>query len=550
MDLPPWLILRQASEAVANGRPDDAHRLIAPLVDEGHRRAWRAAREVVRGYCSRARRSLDQDNADTAWRDLLAAEALNTGEACVAELRQSLTRLGLAEARAALEAGNPVTAAEQSARLRERGVRHPDLPGVEEAARDWLAAAAKADRGDFLPAIDDLHRLRSKLPCPPTGLDRFREAVAARHERFLDAVGRVQEAAGLRRWRDAVAAADEALAAAPDYHVARTLRTKAWQAAFPEVGESTLPFAGQTPAGLVHSTADLSADTQSYHGQPAGPPVGAPPAPLTTQASRAAGRPDRSNPRGNPADPRGDRPTREGGILRGAVPTAGSDRGSVGGGAFGSDRSPLPKRFLLWVDGVAGLLVCTAPRVTFGQAVLEGGPVDIPLFADVSRIHAELSRDGEGYLVESGRAAPANGKEFVRTVLVNGKEVSRSVLAPGDRVTLGTTCQFVFHRPVPVSSTARLELTSGHRLMLPVEGVLLMANEVILGPDSQAHVVVRSLPDRVLLYRSKEGLGVRVAGGKFQVNDVTFADRASVPFPAVVTADGITFAVEPVGPRF
>ena len=88
--------------------------------------------------------------------------------------------------------------------------------------------------------------------------------------------------------------------------------------------------------------------------------------------------------------------------------------GSSPGGApsreRGSDRSSLPKRFLLWVDGVAGYLVCTSPRVTFGQAVLEGGPVDVPLVADVSRVHAELTRDGEGYLVESGKPSRKTGR--------------------------------------------------------------------------------------------------------------------------------------------
>src|SRR5262249_58334744 len=45
----------------------------------------------------------------------------------------------------------------------------------------------------------------------------------------------------------------------------------------------------------------------------------------------------------------------------------------------------LPKRFLLWVDGVGGYLVCLSNRVTFGQATGDA-PVDVPLFADVSRL--------------------------------------------------------------------------------------------------------------------------------------------------------------------
>jgi hypothetical protein len=189
------------------------------------------------------------------------------------------------------------------------------------------------------------------------------------------------------------------------------------------------------------------------------------------------------------------------------------------------------------VDGVGGYLVCLSNRVTFGQATAEG-PVDVPLFADVSRLHAELSRDGEGYVVESGKG-----------VLVNGKGATRSVLAAGDRVTLGATCQFLFHKPVSVSGTARLELTSGHRLPIAVDGVLLMANEVMLGPGPNTHVVLPGVPAPILIYRSKDGLGVRVPGSPFRVDDRACVDRAALPLPAVVAAEAFTFAVEPVTGR-
>src|SRR5262249_50670491 len=149
----------------------------------------------------------------------------------------------------------------------------------------------------------------------------------------------------------------------------------------------------------------------------------------------------------------------------------------------------LPKRFLLWVDGVGGYLVCLSNRVAFGQATGDG-PVDVPLFADVSRLHAELTRDGEGYIVSSGQG-----------VLVTGKEATRALLAAGDRITLGATCQFLFHKPVSVSSTARLELTSGHRLPVAVDAVLLMGNELMLGPAPDAHVVLPSVSAPVLIYR-------------------------------------------------
>jgi hypothetical protein len=191
----------------------------------------------------------------------------------------------------------------------------------------------------------------------------------------------------------------------------------------------------------------------------------------------------------------------------------------------------------LWVDGVGGYLVCLSNRVTFGQATGEA-PIDVPLFADVSRLHAELTRDGEGYVIESGKG-----------VLINGKSANRSVLAAGDRVTLGATCQFLFHKPVSVSSTARLELTSGHRLPVAVDGVLLMGNEVMLGPGPESHIVLPGVAVPVLIYRSKDGLGVRVPDGRFRIDDRVCHDRAALPLPAVVSADAFTFAVEPVSGR-
>ena len=58
-----------------------------------------------------------------------------------------------------------------------------------------------------------------------------------------------------------------------------------------------------------------------------------------------------------------------------------------------------------------------------------------------------------------------------------------------------------------------------------------------------------TVPRPVLIYRSKDGLGVRVPDAAFRVDDRPCSDRAALPLPAVVTADTFTFAVEPVGPR-
>jgi hypothetical protein len=471
----PWLALRQAQEAMADSRPEDAHRLIAPHAAAGYRRAIRLARDVVRAYVARATAALDRADPAAAWADLTAAETLNRDGKEVTALRQALVRLALVRARAALEAGNPLDAAAAAGRLRDHGAQTPDLDALEAVAQDWVTAAEQADRGEFLRAVAELDRLRPRLP-QPDGLDRYRAEVTARHARFREAVGRLYDAAEGRRWRAALEAADEVLAAAPEHREAKAVRSRAWLAVTNPDGRGGPAEGG--PAETV--TGPYPTPAESAPGSGSGFPY-TPPFPVAAPA--------------------------------------------------------LPKRFLLWVDGVGGYLVCLGSRVSFGQATGDG-PVDVPLFADVSRLHAEVARDGEGYVVESGKG-----------VAVNGKGATRCGLAAGDRVTLGGTCQFLFHRPVAVSSTARLELTSGHRLPVAVDGVLLMANELILGPGPAAHVPVPGLTEHVLVYRSKDGLGVRVPGGPYRVDDRVCHDRAALPLPAVVTADAVTFAVEPVTGR-
>ncbi len=191
-------------------------------------------------------------------------------------------------------------------------------------------------------------------------------------------------------------------------------------------------------------------------------------------------------------------------------------------------------RFLLWIDGIGGYLVCLGPRVTIGQAVPET-TVDLPLFADVSRLHATLTRDTEGYLLEA-----------VRPLQVNGQVVEKALLQESDRVTLGTSCQLQFRQPVPVSTTARLDLVSGHRLALAVDAVVLMADTLVLGPGSQSHVNLPDLRQPIVLFRQKNGLGIRFAG-PFAVDGQRCTERGTLKPNSMVSGEDFTFAIEPVG---
>ena len=131
-------------------------------------------------------------------------------------LRHTLTRLALAVCRAALEAGRPAEVLDTAERLTDRGGRTPELDALRHAAQDWTQASEQADRGDFLLARDTLQRARQRVSPPESdGLDRFLAQLDGRAERFRQALGPLDDAAGGRRWADAVRWADEAIARRP-----------------------------------------------------------------------------------------------------------------------------------------------------------------------------------------------------------------------------------------------------------------------------------------------------------------------------------------------
>ena len=199
--------------------------------------------------------------------------------------------------------------------------------------------------------------------------------------------------------------------------------------------------------------------------------------------------------------------------------------------APGKETTGMSSQYLLWIDGVGGFLVCLGNRLTIGQARPEGR-VDIPIYADVSSHHATLIRDSEGYMLEA-----------MRKVQVNGKEVTRALLRPQDRITLGSSCQMIFRQPVAASASAKLDVVSGHRLRLSVDGILLMADTLVLGPGSQSHVVMPDLKQPVVLYRNKNQLGVSYAGS-LNIGGQAMKDRGIIAPGATVQGEDFSLAVE------
>ena len=95
-----WLTLRQAQEAIQTGRLEEAQRLLSQPAAQGHRKQAGLVLRLARAFAERGERRLQQDDPEAAWRDLIQAETLQTGERSVDRLRQALNRLAVAEVRA------------------------------------------------------------------------------------------------------------------------------------------------------------------------------------------------------------------------------------------------------------------------------------------------------------------------------------------------------------------------------------------------------------------------------------------------------------------
>ena len=159
-----------------------------------------------------------------------------------------------------------------------------------------------------------------------------------------------------------------------------------------------------------------------------------------------------------------------------------------------NQRQPSP-RFLLWVDGVGGYLVCLADEIMLGQAVAHGA-ADVPILGDLSRLHATIVRRGEGYVLQPQAATRVEGRWLE----------AACPLSDGDEIQLGDSFLMRFRRPHPLSATSRLDFLSHHRTQPAADGVLLMAHSCILGPAVTSHVVCRHWREDVVLVRQGQQL--------------------------------------------
>lgn len=189
-------------------------------------------------------------------------------------------------------------------------------------------------------------------------------------------------------------------------------------------------------------------------------------------------------------------------------------------------------RFLLWIDGVGGYLVCLAKDVVLGQAT-PNNRVEVPIQADVSRQHVRIYRHGDGYVIEPFQSTWIHGQLIGdKTLLTNGDVLE---MAGGVRVR--------FSQPHALSATARLDLVSRHRTCPRTDGILLMAESCVLGPKRQNHIVCRDWQSDVVLYRRDGKLCCR-AMESMEIDGQRCDGRATLAPNAHVSGSDFSMSLE------
>jgi FHA domain len=521
------IVLRQAEEAARAGRFEEAYALANRPDVTDHHHAVQFRSRLALDLIARATRRGAVDDLAGAIEDLNLAERIGAPPDSLAAARLNLADRVADEVRVDLDAGEPVRTLERIEELARHKIGGPSLRRTREIAEAWQSALAEGRRGEFGRAHEQLDRAerlaagagaiaaQQALALAKTELENRQKGASPKVEALYMALSE-------GKWPQILAAAEAVLVSVPEHPAARQARTRAWQQ-IAAIGPGTAAQWPQRGARVAQATAAAAESGDREAAEPGHPAEPEGIIWLSAAAKQEAG--------STPLDP--------GGITPAGAPRRHSavvHRISAPPRPLGRIETVGPKgRFLLWVDAVGGYLVCLDDRIVLGRAGSDSH-ADVPLMGDLSRNHATLLRNGEGYLLQAHHASFVNGKPVI----------DQAVLHDGDVIRLGSTVELEFRQPSPVSATARLSILSRHRLPLAVDGVLLMAETCIVGEALQAHIPAPALKSPVVLYRQAGALWCRAAGA-FDVDGRTCASRAPLTLQSSVLGDGFSFSLEPLG---
>ena len=534
------LKLREARQALAAGRVDEARQLLGDETLQEFLPAKQLAGEVAEKFVERGRQRIAWGESQAGMQDLGVAEKLGGMAEGVDAARHEYAWSAAEQAIAHFTAGDPEAAGERIDRARRRGVVDETLRSLGDLAQRWCEARRLADTGEMSAAQSSLARAvqqanavvlagnsllnragpqvsdrkgRSKMDLQPAlGAIEKETALfvqrASEHEASRQAL---HTAASAENWTEALSIAEATLKLAPADSVALGIRRRAWK----EVG------------------LDL---TRSHHGRPRRNQPGRTPLAMDKNSPNRPGRPnDRSRKLAQSLRSASDKQS-----TQASKPTAHDTSASA---------EPVDRQ-MLWVDAVGGYLMCFDNEVVLGQPV-GNQALAIPILADVSRRHAVLRREGGAYVLQP------LGKVFVDGQLISGP----TVLGDKHHIQLGGSAgniaggkpgkpgqggvQIVFNRPHALSATARMEIVSGHRTTPSADAILLVADSCVLGPSSHSHIRCNRWKEDVILFRKSGQLCCR-SSAPLAIDEKPVEGQAEIRPGSRVEGEDFALCVEEV----
>jgi hypothetical protein len=198
-----------------------------------------------------------------------------------------------------------------------------------------------------------------------------------------------------------------------------------------------------------------------------------------------------------------------------------------------SERKP-GKRIVAWIDAVGAYLVCLGDEIVLGQPAPDG-TVDVPFLADLSRRHAIIRRDGEAYVLTPLSRTTVDGQPATESVVLRDKCV----------VKLGDSVELRFRKPHALSNTAVLENLSHHRTEPAVNGIVLMSESCILGPQPHSHVRCRGWEQDLVLFRRGGELMCRTHA-PIEVDGQTCVGQAAVSGDCRIESEEFALSLEEI----
>ena len=156
-----------------------------------------------------------------------------------------------------------------------------------------------------------------------------------------------------------------------------------------------------------------------------------------------------------------------------------------------------PQGCRLWIDGVGCWQLWFADTLTLGGGAA-GQPceADFGIQAALSRRHCQVMRSGEHYQLST--TGPA---------VIDGQPVTENVfLSSAANIRLGNDVQLSWTRPSILSRSAVLRICSPHRPISSIDGVILLADTLLIGSGAGVHITCPRWTQPLVLFRRQDQL--------------------------------------------